>query len=570
MASSVKHFCTICNDDEIAKIAVTWCTECGVFFCENCEKPHKKLKLSKSHKTILIEDYQKLLTFIKEISIQCKDHKKVFELYCSFHDSPCCVQCITDKHQTCQEMKPLSDILQQVKSSVSVQNLERDLKDVKENLIKSVEYLKTRISTNNIQKTKAVEEIRYMRKSIDKCLNQLEQTLLDDLESKHSKLQSNMNTLVQQMEQRASQIDQMQRKLTDLIQYATDLQIYICLIEIEKSSSRVANYFEDLEQGDDLSEKHFNMSISSDLQSILQDVKSFGHISISISPSTLQVNSRRKDQAQKLVPNIPDVEHIKPFRMYAMTVPDSKYPLIIRACVVLPDDTFIILDNTQLLLFSNNVCFVRKIVTFRDFPLDACYVRTNLVAVALWSAKKIALVDVEKNRIIKIVRLSHNCDGVAVDDRMMVVSSDEKSTLINLNDMSCTILQGVRASKISLFKGNIYGILEINNESRVSCYKNNGEHIWTLTHHEIDGAMGLTLDKNGFIYIASSSNHSVVAVSPDGKRSSSILSKDDGINCPWSIDINKESGLMMVSYDLSSDGDTDSFDSAFVYKIPNV
>ncbi|XP_052106570.1 uncharacterized protein LOC127739054 [Mytilus californianus] len=570
MASSFTHFCTICNDDQISKIAVTWCTECGVFLCEDCEKPHRRLNLSKNHKTILTEDYDELPTFITKISIQCKDHKKMFELYCSFHACPCCVQCITDKHQKCQDMKPLSDIIKQFKSSASVENLETDLNDVKENLIKSVEYLKTRISTNNIQKTKAVEKIRYMRKSIDKYLNQLELTLLDELEYKYSKLKSNMNTLVQQMELRANQIDQMQSKLTDLIQYATDLQIYICLIEIEKSSSRVANYFEDLEQGDDLSEKNLNMSISSDLQSILQDVKSFGDIAIKISPSTLQVKTIRKDQAQQLVPNIPDVEQIKPFWMYAMTIPVSIFPLLIKACVVLPDDKFIILDNVQLLLFSNNVCFVRKIYTFRDIPLDVCFVKTNTVVVALGSANKIALVDVAKNRIIKIVRLSHNCDGVGVDDNMMIVSSDGKSTLINLNDMYCTILQGVRASHISLFKGHIYGILEINNQSRVSCYKNNGEHIWTFMHLEIDEPMGLTLDKNGFVYIASASNNSIVVLSPDGKRSSSILSEHDGINCPSSIDINKESGLMMVSYDLSSDGDMESFDSAFVYKIPNV
>ncbi|XP_063426515.1 uncharacterized protein LOC134710205 [Mytilus trossulus] len=568
MASFVNHYCTICNDDEITKIAVTWCTECEVFFCENCEKPHKRLKLSKSHKTILIEDYQNIPTFIKEISIQCKDHKKMFELYCSFHDSPCCVQCLTDKHQRCQEMKPLSDIIQQVKSSAFGQNLETDLKDVKENLINSVKYIKSRISTNNIQKTKAVEDIRFMRMSIDNYLNQLEQKLLDDLESKHSKLQLSMDTLVQQIEQRASQIDQLQSKLTDLIQYGTDLQIYICLIDIDKSSSRIANFIEDLERGDNLSEKNLNITLSSDLQSIIEDVKSFGDIAISISPPTLQVKTRKKGQAQQLVPNITDIEQIKPFWMYVMTIP--KFPLLIKACVVLPDDTFMILEDMQLLLFSNNVCFVRKIHTFRDCPYDACYARTNIVAVALGSAKKIALVDIEKNKIIKIVRISHNCDGVGVDDNRMVVSSDQKSTLINLHDMCCTILQEVRASNIALFKGNIYGILEINNASRVSCYKNNGEHIWTFTHHEIDGAVGLTLDRNGFVYIASASNNSIIVLSPDGKRSSSILSEHDGINCPSSIDINKESGLMMVSYDLSSYGDLESFDSAFVYKIPNV
>ncbi|CAC5391109.1 unnamed protein product [Mytilus coruscus] len=169
MASSVKHFCTICNDDGISNTADTWCMECEHFFCGNCEKTHSKSRLSKNHKTFSAEDYQKLPTFKKEISSQCRDHKKKFELYCSFHACPCCVQCLTDKHKICQDMKPLSDIVQQVKSSASVQLFEKDLKDVKENLDTAIKYLKTRISTStiNTQKTKSVGEIRYMRKSIN-------------------------------------------------------------------------------------------------------------------------------------------------------------------------------------------------------------------------------------------------------------------------------------------------------------------------------------------------------------------------------------------------------------------
>lgn len=111
MASSDRHFCRICKDDELTKIADRMCRIVW----------RKLWKTSqKGHKTISIVDYQKLPTFIKEISIQCKDNKKMFELYCSFHAWPCCVQCVTDKHLKCQDMKPFSDVLKQVKSSASV------------------------------------------------------------------------------------------------------------------------------------------------------------------------------------------------------------------------------------------------------------------------------------------------------------------------------------------------------------------------------------------------------------------------------------------------------------------
>ncbi|CAG2214503.1 unnamed protein product [Mytilus edulis] len=192
------------------------------------------------------EDYHNLPAFMQESGSKCRDHEKKYELYCSFHACPCCVQCITDEHQKCQDLKPLSVILKQVKSSASVQLYEKDLKDVKENLETAINYLKTRISNIYTQKTKAVEEIRYMRKSINDYLNKLEQDILNDLESKHSKLKLNMDSLVQQMKQRASQINQMQSQFTKITQYATDLQIYIGLREIEKTTSQTVKYIEDL------------------------------------------------------------------------------------------------------------------------------------------------------------------------------------------------------------------------------------------------------------------------------------------------------------------------------------
>ncbi|XP_071161848.1 uncharacterized protein [Mytilus edulis] len=563
MASSVKLFCTICHDDGISKSAVTWCTECEVFLCRDCEKPHSKSRLSKNHKTMSAKDYQKLPTFMQEISSQCRDHKKKFELYCSFHVCPCCVQCVTDKHQKCQEMKPLSAILQQVKSSASAQFFEKDLNDVKENLDTAIKYMKTRTSTINDQKTKAVKEIRYMRKSINDYLDKLEQDLLDDLESKHSKLKSNMATLLQQMEQRASQINQMQSQFTKMTQYATELQMYIGLREIEKTTAQAAKYIEDLESGDDFNEKNLEVNMSSALQSILQNVKSFGDININTSSSTLKIKAGRKDQAQHLVPNVPGIEQIKPSLLTKLTIPKDMKSVNIFACHILPDGKFIILyeGKKQLLLFSNDCIFIRTVVTFTEDPYDTCFVRNNTVAVTL-DSKQTVLVDIEKNTVIQTIQLSHYCYGVASDGKTLVISNGgSQYTTVNLNDMSQTILEGMEGVVlISLFQGNIYGTNFY--ESKVHCCKSTGEPLWTYQHQDIAIPRGLTLDKNGCVYIVSWGNNSIVVVSPDGKTCKTILSEADGIKRPWAINIDRETGMMIAS--TYSD---DNNNTAFIYKI---
>ncbi|XP_052097543.1 uncharacterized protein LOC127732533 [Mytilus californianus] len=563
MASSVKHFCTICHDDGTSNRAVTWCTECEVLFCEDCEKPHSKSRLSKNHKIMSSEDYHQLPTFMQEISSQCRDHKKTFELYCSFHACPCCVQCITE-HQKCQDLKPLSDILKQVKSSASVHLFEKDLKDVKENLDTTIKYIKTRISTINTQKTKAVGEIRYMKKSINDYLNNLERDILNELESKHSKLKLDMASLLQQMEQRASEVNQMQSQFTKMKQYATELQMYIGLREIEKSTSQMAKYIEDLESGDNFIEKNLEVNISSALQSILRDVKSFGDININTTSFTLQIKAGRKNQAQNLISKVPGIEEIKPSLCTRLTIPKEMKTLDIYACRILPDGKFIILDNNkrQLLLFSNDGIFIRIVVTFSQHPSDTCFVRNITVAVALGSAKQTTLVDIEKNKIIEKIKLSHGCYALASDCETLVISSNlRQSTRVNLNDMSHTILEGMEGVvRISLFQGNIYGTIPSKN--KVCCFKSTGEPLWTL---DIGRPGGITLDINGFVYIASYKNSSIVVVSPDGKTCKTILSEADGIEYPQGIDINKETGMMTVPTKIRED--SADYETAFVYKI---
>ncbi|CAC5423595.1 unnamed protein product [Mytilus coruscus] len=387
MASLERDCCTLCNDDGTSTEAVTWCIECEVFLCTDCEKHHKKSRISKVHNTMSTKDYHNLPKFMQEISSQCRDHKKKYELYCSFHACPCCVMCITDKHKKCQEMKPLSDILKQVKSSASVQLFEKDLKNVKENLEEIIKHLNSRINTSNIQKTKAAEQIRSIRKSIDDFLNKLEQEILDDLESKQSQLKSKMNTLLQQLKTQANQINQLQSEFSKMTQYATELQMYVGLREIEKTTSEAAQYLEDLKSGGPLDEVNLELTISTELQSILKDVKSFGDININTRPFTLQVKAGRKDQAQYLVPTIPTIEQIKPSLLRHLTIPQDMKSLDIQACRILPDGKYLILDSnwdkSKLLLFSNDGLFMRKVVEFTGHSLDTCFVRTNTVAVTL-------------------------------------------------------------------------------------------------------------------------------------------------------------------------------------------
>lgn len=274
---SYDDLCTVCQDDDVARYAVTWCTVCEVFLCQECTKHHRKSRLYNCHNTMSTEDYHKLPAFMKDISSQCKFHNKEIELYCSVHTCPCCVQCVS-KHQKCQDMKPLSDILFDAKSSVHL--LETKLENAKQNYEMILNDLKIRIDKNDFQNKEAIEEIRSTRESIDDSLNILEQQFLGDLECKYSNLKSNLNLLVKNIKHWTVKIHKLQDEFLDMIQQATEFQMYIGLREIEKTISEVDKYIEDLISGGHLNKNNLEIKISPALQSSVHDLESFGEINI--------------------------------------------------------------------------------------------------------------------------------------------------------------------------------------------------------------------------------------------------------------------------------------------------
>lgn len=76
------------------------------------------------------------------------------------------------------------------------------------------------------------------------------------------------------------QTDQLLSEFSKMIQHASELQIYVGLKIIENTISKAAKYKDDFESGSHFSEINLEVIISPVLQSVLQDVKSFGDVNI--------------------------------------------------------------------------------------------------------------------------------------------------------------------------------------------------------------------------------------------------------------------------------------------------
>ncbi|CAG2188696.1 unnamed protein product [Mytilus edulis] len=74
MATSTSFICSLCQEDDETNTAVTWCPECEVFLCSECQKHHGRSKMSKHHQVMSVHDYQNLPKSMLNIKNNCEDH----------------------------------------------------------------------------------------------------------------------------------------------------------------------------------------------------------------------------------------------------------------------------------------------------------------------------------------------------------------------------------------------------------------------------------------------------------------------------------------------------------------
>ncbi|CAG2194678.1 unnamed protein product [Mytilus edulis] len=312
MATPDIQFCSLCKEDDINNEAITWCTECDTFLCLDCDKHHSRNKSSKQHTTLPSIDYKKLPDFILKTGNRCPDHDQQYELYCPNHSTACCLQCFTEKHQNCENLKRLPDIMKDVKSSTSMTRLEHDLNDANENYESTITYLKGRLSTILNQKTTKIKKIYLMRKSLNEHFDKLEQKTMEELDVEHTKLETQIKKLINQVDVKRSHVKNYVENLAQMKHFATELQTFIGIQEIENMTTEEVGYLQKLTQSGELDELNIELKISSDIASTLQNLTCFGTVSVTSVPCSLKLKTEVACQVPISVPTVKTINDIHP------------------------------------------------------------------------------------------------------------------------------------------------------------------------------------------------------------------------------------------------------------------
>ncbi|CAG2248406.1 unnamed protein product [Mytilus edulis] len=231
MASNTS-ICGICSLRQITKVCKYWCPGCEEGICDECKEHHKLLKATRSHEPIPISNYKSLPSFITGIQQSCIYHNEQYQQYCVEHALPICFKCIND-HRKCN-VTTLEKVTNNFKTSEQFLDLESRLDDLLQNFDRIEQNRNSNMTNIDERKTQLVKEIRQKRAEINKHLDNLERQIIEKLGEKECQSKECIQKVLSILKEKETMVTKCQTNFLYIKQYATDLQTFLGIKDIEK------------------------------------------------------------------------------------------------------------------------------------------------------------------------------------------------------------------------------------------------------------------------------------------------------------------------------------------------
>ncbi|CAG2246603.1 unnamed protein product [Mytilus edulis] len=473
MASNCS-LCGVCDNRQMAKFAVVWCSECDEGLCEDCKEHHSISKDGKNHGTYSITKHKKLPSEILQTARVCKIHNEEYKFFCTKHDCPCCKKC-KKSHKDCKALTDINEIIQEVKTSNAFREIEQTLQEV-DGLIKELMVV-------------------------------------------HQQESSKIQNILTSLDSKEKEITELQVFFDNIKQKASDLQAFLTMKEIEKGlADEEKKNIQSIANSGITNKVNISCQISQLLQQITSNVSKFGDINVSSDPCQLFIHNRKDRQAQIMLA-VP-TRNISNLVLTLQKHIDTKLSDV-QGCSLLPKGRMVFS------CYEQDKIRVHKSNGSKDYEINDIGKAVDVVFIGDGC---IAVTSGHSNKIIN----SDNYGAVYKDGHLIYCAAEKGLKMISLSDESITNVTRNKLttwSYVTLFGRNL---IYTNPDSHtVSCCDYDGNILWTFCDKSVLCLPRcISVDKDGNIYAVGNLTHNVVVISPGGQRYRQLLSRDDGLSYP--------------------------------------
>lgn len=549
MDSYSEEFCGICYARHITKSPNFWCSDCDEGLCTECHEHHSISKSSRNHNVIPMESYNKLPASISNIVNYCTNHGRKYENYCPHHDKLCCPACISIDHRSCIGLLLLQDVLKTAKTSVLLDSIESDIKDMKCNIENIIQDRQQNLAIINDLRNRYRLEIKQVRTTLNSHLDTIEKNILEDLDANENKIKREAEKLISKLFEKMKVVEDLVRNISAIKMHATDIQAFIGSKSIEIRLEGEEKYLQDLKEDGSFSQILLKLNINEKLSNIKSTIKDFGNVTIETSQSSVVLKKTKSKLAQKTLKN-----------QYYVQKPVYNITLVLRSIITMPvsmarswlfrsfdlqgisaspDGKLILVDSYyKRLLIVNNIGMVDKSIsctTVGTGPFGVTYIENNLVAIS--TSVGVQIVNTYTETVVRNILTIGECRGIAYSNGILVCWVRSIGIIsIQLSNLSTKTIVKIKESTdrlgIAVHRNKIYATEFSNNA--VSCYTLEGRKLWQFQNKFVlIGPTGIAIDNNCNAYIAA--YKCVLCLSSCGKKFKKFEASQDGFSDPTAL-----------------------------------
>ena len=442
--------CGPCSFRDMDRDALVWCLVCKEGLCSDCKEYHTALNVSRSHEMIPYENLRKLPIIAQDIRETCLEHERKFEVYCSDHQESCCIKCSTTGiHKSCSNTVPLDDVIGDVKSSVAMRSIEEELSGLISKTGMIIENKESSMHLVEDQKTNLKKDFQDIRERLEKIIGEQFKKIESKIDDRKTEYETKTNDAITKLKENLTTAQNLRETIAQIKESASNLQIFLCLKELESMVSKEENRLSTILEKGVLDNMTLRFIPSEQLETLVS-IGCIGDIECETKP--LDICCGNHGQSVKKIeskqPHSIDIDDVKLEKRKEMSFTDTS--TMVTNCVVLPSGSMLLTDfsdKSRLILYDANGNFLRYIKVESN-PFDLVVINESVMAVTLTRAKQVLFLDLNHDNVVTSFSTVGECYGIDhVSNRFAVSVNgfgiqlfDDGGILIKTIPLACTAL----------------------------------------------------------------------------------------------------------------------------------
>ena len=232
-------------------------------------------------------------------------------------------------------------------------------------------------------------------------------------------------------------------------------------------------------------------------------------------------------------------------------IPDDSVVPWIRGCCVMTDGQAVLCDyhNYQIKLLDSSYKLIANLKLPAP-PADISVLNDTEVIITLPEEEQLLIVAVTSQlRIIRTIQLDKACVGVDVSGGEIYITCWDESEQgeIRMLDMSCNERRRISLSRemgscmvkeplyiaVGAFSGKIF--ITDRKTSTLTCLTSDGQLVYQYKEQRLGWPRGILVDSADNVLLCYYDSHTIVVITPDGRKHGTLLSGKDGVKWPSSL-----------------------------------